>query len=136
MEIKYFLPKELQLLLMNPLIYLIMILKNLKPPHWIILEIWALESFISADILLLCAFLNFVFWLVVSNFSWGNLSPSSIFGLILKVVPVLFLTAVFSFFSCVSDNFHFLYCIQPIICSYKTFVVALENCKTVSLDFS
>ena len=37
--------------------------KNL--PEWIILEIWALESFKSVDILLLTAFLNFVLCLVV-----------------------------------------------------------------------
>ena len=75
---------------MDQLIYLI-ILK-------IILEIWALESFKSVDILLLKAFLSFVFCLVVNNNSCGKLSPLKIFKLIRKVVPVLFLTAVFSFF--------------------------------------
>ena len=38
-----------------------------NPPDWIILVIWALESFISADVLLLKAFLSFLFCLSVSN---------------------------------------------------------------------
>ena len=108
-----------------------------NPPDWISLEMWALESFISVDILLLKAFLSFVFCLVVSslvvsNNSWGRSFPSNIFELILKVVPVLFLTAVFSFVSCVFVNFTFIYCIQQFICNCNTFVVPLENCQTVS----
>ena len=78
-----------------------------NPPDWIILEIWALESLISVDILLLNAFLGFVFCLVVNNNSFGKSSPSNILKIILKVVPVLSLTAVFSFFSCVSVSFTF-----------------------------
>ena len=69
-----------------------------KPPDLIILLICALESFISVDVLLLKAFLIFVFCLVVSNNSCGQSLPLNIFKLILKVVPVLFLTASFSFF--------------------------------------
>ena len=70
-----------------------------NPSDWIILEIWGLESFMSVEKLLLHAFLGFlVFYLVVSNNSWGRSFPSSILKLILRVVPVLFLTAVFSFF--------------------------------------
>ena len=65
-------------------------LKN--PPDWIILEIWALESFMSGDILLLNAFLCFAFCLVVSNNSWRRSFPLKVFKLILVVVPVLFLT--------------------------------------------
>ena len=38
-----------------------------KPPDWIILLICALENFISVDVLLLNAFLIFVFCLAVSN---------------------------------------------------------------------
>ena len=38
-----------------------------NPPDWIISEIWALESFMLVDIMLLNAFLNFVFYLVVNN---------------------------------------------------------------------
>ena len=79
-----------------------------NPPDWIILEIWALESFKSVDILLINAFLSFVFCLFVNNNSWGRSFLSSIFKLVLRVpVPVLFLTAVFNFFSCVSDNLTF-----------------------------
>ena len=78
-----------------------------NPPDWIILEIWALESFVSACILLSNAFLSYAFCVVVNNDSWGRSFSSNIFKLLLKVVPVLFLTAVFSFFSCVSVNFTF-----------------------------
>ena len=39
--------------------------KNLS--DWIILEIWASESFVSVDILLLSPFPNFVFCLAVNN---------------------------------------------------------------------
>ena len=38
-----------------------------NPPDWIILEICALESFKSVEILLLKVFLNFVFCLVINN---------------------------------------------------------------------
>ena len=68
-----------------------------NPLDWTILEIWALESFKSVDILLLKAFLTFVFCLVVNNNSRGKLFPLNIFKFILKVVPVLFLTAFFFF---------------------------------------
>ena len=78
-----------------------------NPPGLIILEIWALESFISVDLLLLNAFLNFVLCPVVNNNSWGKSFPSNTFKLILKVVLVLFLTGVFSFFSYVSVIFTF-----------------------------
>ena len=69
-----------------------------NPPDGIILDIWALESFKSGDILLLKAFLSFGFCLVVNNNSCGKLFTLTLFKLILRVVPVLFLTAVFSFF--------------------------------------
>ena len=68
-----------------------------NPPDWIILEIWALESFKSVDILLLKAFLTFVFCLVVNNNSCGKLFPLNILKLILNVVSVLVLTTFFSF---------------------------------------
>ena len=60
---------------------------------------WALESFKSVDMLLLKAILTFVFCLVVNNNSCGKLFSLNIFKFILKVGPVLFLTAVYSFFS-------------------------------------
>ena len=42
--------------------------KNAKnPADWIILDIWALENFISADTLFSIAFLSFGFCLVVNN---------------------------------------------------------------------
>ena len=78
-----------------------------NPPDWTILEVSALQSFKSIDILLLNTFLTFVFRLVVNNNSCGKSFPLNIFKLILRAVPVLFLTAVFSFFSWVSDNLTF-----------------------------
>ena len=47
-------------------------------PDWIILEIWALESFKSVDMLLLNSFLSFVLCPVVSNNSWGRSFSSKI----------------------------------------------------------
>ena len=76
-------------------------------PDWIILEIWALESFKSVEILLLKVFLSFVFYLVVNNHWCGRSFSLSIFKLILRAVPFLLLTAIFNFFSCVSDNLIF-----------------------------
>ena len=105
MELKHFLVKGIAIFINGP--------ANLfnngpeNPPDWIILKIWDLESFKSVDILLLKAFLSFAFCLVVNNNSCGQLFPLKNFKLILKVVPVLFLTAVFSFFSWVSYNLTF-----------------------------
>ena len=76
-------------------------------PDYIILEIWALESFKSVDILLLNAFLSFTFCLVVINNLCGKSFPLNIFKFILRVAAVLSLTSVFRFFSCVSDNLTF-----------------------------
>ena len=78
-----------------------------KKPYLNILEIWALESFKSVAILLLDAFLNFVFCVVVNNNSCGKSFPLHIFKLILKVILVLSLTAVFNFFSWLSNNLTF-----------------------------
>ena len=94
-----------------------------NPPDWIISEMWALESLILVDILLLSAFLNFVFGLVVSNNSWGRSFPSSIFKLILKVVRALFVTVVLVFSVAYLLILRLVYRIQPFICSYNTFVV-------------
>ena len=100
---------------------------------WIIFKIWALKSSKSVDTLLLNAFLSFAFCLVVSNNSWGKLFPSNIFKLILKVVPVLFLAAIFSSFSHVSVNFAFTLLYSTI---HRTFVVPLEDCRVFSFDCS
>ena len=59
-----------------------------KPPDWITLQIWVLESFKSVNILLSKTFLNFIFCLVKNNNSCGQLFPLNIFKLILTVVPV------------------------------------------------
>ena len=95
-----------------------------NPPDWIILEIWTLESFMSVDILLLNAFRSFVYCLVVSNNSWGRSFPSKIFKLILRVVPV-FLTAGFSFLTCVSVNFTFTLLYWKIYTIHRTLAASL-----------
>ena len=105
-------------------------------PDWFILEICTLESFKSVEILLLKAFLSFVFCLAVYNNSCGRLFPLNIFKFILKVLPVLFLTAVFIFFSWVFDNLSFTLLYSAIYINYKTFFVPFQNSNIVSFDFS
>ena len=95
MVLKHFFTKGIVIFINGPANLLNNYSKN--HPDWIILEIWALKSFKLVDILLLKTFLRFVFWLVVNNNSFGKLFQLNIFKLILKVVPVLSLTAVFSF---------------------------------------
>ena len=58
------------------------------------------------------------------------------FELILKVVSILFLTVVFSFFSCVFVNFTFTLLYSTIYTNYRTFIMPLENCRVVSFDCS
>ena len=102
MELKYFFHKGIATLPAR------LVNNDLKiPPDWIISEIWTLESFKSIGILLLHVFLSFVLCLVVNNNSRSRLFSSKISKLILKVIPVLFLTTVFNFLSCLSDNFTF-----------------------------
>ena len=60
----------------------------------------------------------------------------NIYKLILRVVPVLVLTTVFSFFSCVSDNLTFTLLYSTIYINYKTFAVPFANSSIVSFDFS
>ena len=105
------------------------------PTDLIILVIWALESFKSVDILLLNAFLSFVFCLVVNTNSCGKLFPLSIFKLI-HVVPVLYLNTVSSFFSSISVNFTITLLYSTIYVIYRKSVVPLENCSIVSFDCS
>ena len=112
MELKTFFAKGTATFINGPASLL-----NNDPKNLPVLEIWALESFKSVDMFLLNAFLSFVFCLIVSNISCGRSFPSRVFRFIVKVVPVLSLTAVFGFFSCASVNFASLYCIQPFICS-------------------
>ena len=100
-----------------------------NPLDWIILEICK-----PVDILLLNAFFSLVFCLVVNNNSWGRSFPSNIFKFILKVVPVLSLTTVFSCFSCLSVNFTFTLLYSTIYTIYRTFIVPSENCSIVSFD--
>ena len=56
--------------------------------------------------------------------------------LILRAAPVLFLTAVFSCFSCLFDTLTFTLLYSTIYTNYRTFVVPLENSSIVSFDCS
>ena len=90
------------------------------PPHlWAAPKNPILNRVKSADILLLNAFLGFVFCLVVSNNSWGRSFPSSSFKLILRVVPVLFFTLIL----------HLIYCIQPFMLFKE---LLLFHCKILA----
>ena len=81
--------------------------------------------------------MNFlVFCLVASDNSCGKLFPLIILKLILRVVPVLSLTADFNFFSCVSDNLTFTLFYSTIYTNYKTFAVPFANSNIISFDFS
>ena len=88
-----------------------------KPPYWIILKICALESFKSADILLLNRFLSFVFRLVVSNSLCARSFKLNILNsfseLCLFYFWQLFLVFLVAYLSILNS----LYCIQPFICS-------------------
>ena len=77
------------------------------------------------DILLLSAFLSFVFCLVVSNNSWGRSFSLNILKLILKAVPVLFWQQ-FSVFSVVYVIFYIYFTVfnhlnysQSFCCSFR-----------------
>ena len=52
-------------------------------------------------------------------------SGDKLFKLILRVVSVLFLTAVFSFFRCVSDNLTFILLYSTVLIIHRTFAVRL-----------
>ena len=126
MELKHFFAKWTAIFINGPAI----LLNNdpTNPPDWIILDIWALESFKSVDILLLLKAC-----LAVSNNLCGKSFPLYIFEL---VVPVLFLTASFSFYIWVFDNLTFSLVYSAIYINYRTFVVLFENSNIVSFDFS
>ena len=97
------------------------------PPDWIILEIWALESFKSVDILLLNVFLSFVFVLlsvtihVVDHLHQTFLNPFS--ELFLFYLRQQFLV----FFSFISVNFTFTLLYSTIYTNYRNFAIPLEN---------
>ena len=118
----------IQFSLMYQVIYQEILQNELNPP--------ALESFKSVDISLLNEFHTFVFCLVVSNNSCGKSFSANIFKFILRVVPVLSLTANFNFFSCVSDNLTFTLLYSTIYINCETFVVPFANSSIVSFDCS
>ena len=73
-----------------------------KDPHdWIILDIWALLSFISVQILLAKTSLILVVCLVVRSNSYGSSLSSTFFLFNFNLVPVLFFAADFNLFNCV-----------------------------------
>ena len=71
MELKCFFAKGTAILIRGPANLLNKDPNN--PPDWIILKIWILESFRSVDVLLLKAFISFVFCLVGNNNLCGKL---------------------------------------------------------------
>ena len=81
-------------------------------------------------------FLVLFFFLVISNNSYGKSFPLNIFKLILRFGPVLFLTAVFNFFSCLSDNLTFTLLYSTNYTNYKDFAALFANSSIVSFDFS
>ena len=80
--------------------YLNYLIKNKKdPPDWIILDIWALLSFVSVDIFLAKAFLLLLFRLDFRNNSCGNSLSWKFFLDVLNVIPVLFFATDFNLFN-------------------------------------
>ena len=78
-----------------------------NPPDCIIFFICALLNFISVAELLLRAFLNLVFCLVVNNNSCGCSSLLKFLIPNLHVAPSLDLTAFFNLFNCTFDHLQF-----------------------------
>ena len=70
-------------------------------PNEIIIDNWALLSFISVNIFLAMGLLIFVVCFVVRNNLCGNSSSWKIFLVIFNIVPVIFFGAGFNLFSCV-----------------------------------
>ena len=95
---------------------------------------WALESFISVSILLLNTFFSIVFCLVVSNNSWAGHFHQTFLNSFLRLFLFCFWQQFSVFLVLYLLILHLLYCIQPFICSCNTFVVPIDNCKTVSFD--
>ena len=85
-------------------------------------------------IMLLNAFLNFVFYLVVNNNSWGRLFPSNIFKLILRELFLFHFQMRFSVLSVVYLLIlHLSYCIQSFILFTE---LLLFVCSIVSFNCS
>ena len=72
------------------------------PPEWIILDAWALLSFICVNIFLAKGFLILVVCLAARNNSCGNSSSWTFFLFILNIVPVPYFASDFNLFNCVS----------------------------------
>ena len=96
------------------------LLNNLpkNPPDYIIFFICALLNFISVAELLLRAFLNLVFCLVVNNNSCGVSFLLNFLMPHLNVVPSLDLTAFFNLFNCTFVNLQFISLCSTIIYNY------------------
>ena len=82
-------------------------LPNQEPkdlPDWIILDIWALLSFISVDIFLAKAFLILVICFGVRNNSCDNSSSLKFFLFSLNIVRASFFAADYNLFNCAFVN--------------------------------
>ena len=96
----------LLLSLIDPLVFFNNLSKN--PPDCINFFIGALLNFISVAKLLLIAFLNLVFCLVVNNNYCGSSSLLKFLMPNLNVVSSLDLTAFFNLFNCTFVNLQFI----------------------------
>ena len=109
-------------------------MKEKDPPDWVILDIWAILSFIPVDIFLAKAFLILVVCLVVRNNSCGNSASSKFFLFNLNIVPLLFLAAVYNLFNCLFVSLT----LTPwyFALFYNTVTLPWKNISLVSLIFS
>ena len=105
--------------------------KNL--PDLIILDIWALLSFISVEILLAKTFLILVLCLVVRNIFCGNFSSSRFFLFNVNIFPVLFLAADYALFNCVFASLTLTSSSFAIF--YNTVTLPWENFNLLSLVY-
>ena len=108
------------------------LLNNLpkSPPDCINFFICALLNFISVAKLLLKAFLNLVFCLVVNNNSCGSLSLLKFLMPNLNVAPSLDLTAFFNLFHCTFVNLQFTLLHSTIIylfISYENYLIYFNS---------
>ena len=103
------------------------LLNNLPktPPDCIIFFICALLNFISVDKLLLIAFLNLVFCLVLNNNSCRSSSLLKFLIPNINVAPSLDLTAVFNLFNCTFVNLQFILLYSTIIYTFYELIFVL-----------
>ena len=104
-----------------------------NPPDWIILEIWALESLMSVNILLISAFLSFVFLPCCQEIFMRQIISIKHFQTHSQSCSCFIFDSSIQFFSVVSlIILHLLYCIRPSILITE---VLLFLCKILTVSF-